>query len=148
MHFASFYFLKKLLLYLECKAFSVVFFLWDSFCRHWWFTLWSEKWAKTFYSSLPFSSTQECSDRYFYFWIWDDYLLLLNLVHVITRPLWNEIYQPLEISKFISFVDIMSDLIPQFLKDRWWILTRFNYKGNDQVRKLATPVLPIFVLRA
>ena len=86
-------------------------------------------------------------DRHCFFslYIQDDYLLLLITVLIITRLLVDEIFQPLEVNKFISFID-MTDLITAISLIKWWIelgsTTILLLQTKRLVNELAIPVLP------
>ena len=55
------------------------------------------------------------------------FFVVLCRTHVNTRLLHKEIYISMEISNFISFVDIMWDLLQPFPTERWWIWTYIHY---------------------
>ena len=55
-------------------------------------------------SSLPIPSSREQSDIYLQLWIWNDQLVFLIVLHVVTRLLLNEIYPPLWISIWLNVI--------------------------------------------
>ena len=87
---------------------SLIFFLCIFSCS---FTCQHGKGTDNPYTSLPFLPNHKHSEIYLQFCIWGYFVLLLITAHAITKLLLSEIDQPLEISNFSWFVDIMSDLI-------------------------------------
>ena len=72
-------------------------------------------------------------NHYLHFCIWDDNLLVL---HLITRLLLNDIYQPLEIGNFNLLVDIVSGFMTEnshreVRNFNCYQLSSCSFNGND-----------------
>ena len=72
-------------------------------------------------------------NHYLHFCIWDDNLLVL---HLITRLLLNDIYQPLEIGNFNLLVDIISGFMTEnshreVRNFNSYQLSSCSFNGND-----------------
>ena len=83
---------------------SSIFFIWGSFVRHGWFTAGNQgKGGNKFFASLQLSLSQELSDIYLLFCIWNDYLQFSNAGQVITSLSLDQIFQTLGIRNLLNY---------------------------------------------